>query len=274
MAEEKSGVLPEVEVISSSVKPAKVEPTPDDIPSRPTSVVSRSSVSSVTTKKTGYVRLTKYVINNYFSYREGAFDSAVSECKTSTVTSEDGQVIGTWLLMEIDQWDCEKEKLVILTENSLLVIRYDFVKNRVYKEKRMPLTNIINLKAGDLVYPSSSFMPPRDHGGVRIARDKEENAGFLTRWSWSGAANMPYWTFCHHRLIYMEGEEDNPRYNVDNFYDAVCDQVQALGRKSSGGKEVEMTTGDIMIYTYMSLTSLIYNQSSLGFSKERGGVNY
>jgi hypothetical protein len=116
-------------------------------------------------------------------------------------------------------------------------------------------------------------MHARNHGGVRIYRDNEENAGFLARWNWMGAVNMPYWTFCHHKVIYLPEEVENLRYNVDDFNDNLVARVQALSAsKSSPG--VEVLTGDITIFSYASLTSLIYNQSSLGCSKERGGVNY
>jgi hypothetical protein len=59
----------------------------------------------------------------------------------------------------IDHWDNEKEKIVILNDNSLVVIKYDFVTEKVLDHRRVFLHMIDTVALGDLVYPEKSLMP-------------------------------------------------------------------------------------------------------------------
>lgn len=63
------------------------------------------------------------------------------------------------LLHRIDHWDYEREKLILLTASSLLIVKYDFIKPAISDTKRISLSEISNLQIGDLVYPSKSLMP-------------------------------------------------------------------------------------------------------------------
>ena len=65
---------------------------------------------------------------------------------------------------------------------------------------------------------------------MRVICGSEDNAGFFARWNFGGSKNMPYWTFAHHKLIYLEGQEDNARYNVDDFHDALVEQINEVYR--------------------------------------------
>jgi Inositol phosphatase len=58
----------------------------------------------------------------------------------------------------IDHWDLEKEKVVLLTANSLIIVAYDFIKREVRDFQRIMLTLIKSIEVGDLVYPPASFM--------------------------------------------------------------------------------------------------------------------
>lgn len=59
----------------------------------------------------------------------------------------------------INIWDAEKERLVLLTNKSLLVIKFDFIALRPLEVRRTLLEQIDTLVLGDLVYPPASLVP-------------------------------------------------------------------------------------------------------------------
>ena len=61
-------------------------------------------------------------------------------------------------MYRIDHWDNERERLVLLTDNSLLIVKYDFIKLAPSDVKRIALNFIDALNIGDLVYPAASLM--------------------------------------------------------------------------------------------------------------------
>ena len=58
----------------------------------------------------------------------------------------------------IDHWDCEKEKVVVVCEKSVMIVKYDFIASKIYDAKRMLLHNIQKIQMGDFEYPSYSMM--------------------------------------------------------------------------------------------------------------------
>lgn len=59
----------------------------------------------------------------------------------------------------ITTWDVEKERLVLLTEKSLLIIKYDFINLRLVEYKRLSLALFDRVAIGELKYPDGSFIP-------------------------------------------------------------------------------------------------------------------
>ena len=47
---------------------------------------------------------------------------------------------------------------MLITDNSLLNIRYDFVTNKVSSSTRITLKRIVKLQQGDIIYPEKSLM--------------------------------------------------------------------------------------------------------------------
>ena len=70
---------------------------------------------------------------------------------------------------------------------------------------------------------------PRGHGGIRISWDKNLDVPFATRWN-PFSSYVPYWTFCHHPIIYYEKEMETTTYNVDEFYETLLTQTKAAFR--------------------------------------------
>ncbi|XP_029826017.2 tumor protein p63-regulated gene 1-like protein isoform X1 [Ixodes scapularis] len=95
----------------------------------------------------------------YFAVREGAIERAADECSPVLLKHIDGELRGVWLLTEIDHWDTEKERLVFLTDFSLIVLKYDFITLRLLEYRRLHLKSFDKVQIGLLTYPDKSFMP-------------------------------------------------------------------------------------------------------------------
>jgi hypothetical protein len=109
---------------------------------------------------------------------------------------------------------------------------------------------------------------------VRVAWGNEDNLSFSQRWNpW--ASDLPFITLAHHPVIYNNKEQETVTYNVDDF----CDTLRELAPKALAAKGVEtplqVKEGEpIMIESYASLSSMIFNQSHLGFNRDRNGLNF
>ncbi|ELU06121.1 hypothetical protein CAPTEDRAFT_163000 [Capitella teleta] len=240
------------------------------------SMISRKSVTSTksqTSLKAGVVT-TDYSKAHLFSCRDGSFDKAIDKCKEMIYKEEmDGEMKGAWLLTVIDHWDHERENLIILGEFSLLVVSFDFITFKVLKWDRIFLHRITELKFGDLVYPPKSLMPLREHGGLRIAWGAQDGLSFSQKWNpW--ASDIPYLTLSHHPCLYNPKEHETVTFNVDELCDYLRELIPKAHAEKSTGKECVVLEEPILIESYASMSSLIFNQSHLGFNLDRNGVNF
>lgn len=51
-----------------------------------------------------------------------------------------------------------REKVVLVCEKSLMVVKYDFIAMKILDAKRMMLHNIQKLHMGDVKYPAYTLM--------------------------------------------------------------------------------------------------------------------
>lgn len=203
----------------------------------------------------------------------------------------------------IDHWDNEREKIVILSDFSMLVIRYDFVNDRVQEWKRVFLHLITSLQLGDFVYPQRSLMPwvpldavlyyshciwmlfdpgwlyvstqfrSREHGGIRLFWGSPDELTFGQRWNpW--ASDIPYITFAHHIILYNNKERETVTYNVDDCCDSIQEMIKKAHNAKGSGNTLEVKEEPILIESYASVSSMIFNQSHLGFNKDRNGLSF
>lgn len=59
----------------------------------------------------------------------------------------------------IDHWDAEKERLMMLTDHSLLIIKYDFITLTVADYRRLLLKDFDRIIIGGFMYPGASVVP-------------------------------------------------------------------------------------------------------------------
>jgi hypothetical protein len=228
------------------------------------------------------IRTTEYSSKTLFAYRPDALDKAIDESMKIILQPErDGEIKGSWLLTEIDHWNIDHERIVFITEKSLIVVKYDFIQMKMLEAKQIPLVCVNKVQIGDLTYPPKSLMSGRDYGGIRIHFGSVDNIWFSQRWNpWSRA--IPYVTFTHHVLAYNPQESETVTYNADDMAESLVGALAAIRRTMNVGEHTEggdtdetiVEDGPIVIESYASLLSVIFNQSRLGFYLERGGVSY
>ena len=62
-------------------------------------------------------------------------------------------------MRRIDHWDVEKERLVLLADRALLIIKYDFIALRAVDVTRVPLNTPDRIVIGEITYPAASITP-------------------------------------------------------------------------------------------------------------------
>ncbi|GAB1606210.1 tumor protein p63-regulated gene 1-like protein [Argonauta hians] len=239
---------------------------------RPGSTYSRRSTlstSSRTSKKRDIVQ-TDEASDMYFSFKDNSFDTAVRKCSEHIQRETDGQFQGAWILTEIDHWNNELEKMVILTDDSLLVFKYNFINQKVVLYKRVFLHCVDTIKFGDFVYPNFSIMPDRSHGGVQVCWNKGQIPPISQIWN-PFSNDIPWAIFSHHPLIYNPKESETTYFNVDDFMDSFVECVSKCYDRKRPSEAPTVVEGAILLKNYINLPSVIFNTNSFGFSRDRNG---
>ena len=58
----------------------------------------------------------------------------------------------------VDHWDNEKERVVILTDNCMLIVKYDFVAGKLLDCKRIGHATIDTIQKGVFAYPEKTLV--------------------------------------------------------------------------------------------------------------------
>ncbi|XP_065174366.1 tumor protein p63-regulated gene 1-like protein [Sycon ciliatum] len=219
-------------------------------------------------------------------------------CKTLVDSGVDGDILGMWLLTLVDHWDHDFERIVVLTSNSLLVVKYDFLKMVVSRTTRVAFYTIFRLTTGPFAYPEKSAVPQRSRRagtGVRIFFKKEEPSMLQKFNPWT--KEMPFVTFSSH-IVAREASgtdmrQDDIRLQVDPFYGRLVEAVRscrarlitdrrmagvdndaAAASEAAPPETLEVADEPVTLDVYLGWSAALYNTSQLGFLKNRGFINF
>ncbi|XP_077510951.1 tumor protein p63-regulated gene 1-like protein isoform X4 [Amblyomma americanum] len=213
----------------------------------------------------------------YFSVREGAVEKAAEQCSPVLMKHLDGELRGVWLLTEIDHWDTEKERLVFLTDYSLIVLKYDFITLRLLEYRRLHLKAFDVVQVGLLTYPNKSFMPPRNQEGVRCIWDRGTHLPLLKDWNpW--CREIPWVTFTSHHL--RATSVGGAHHDVALFSRALVEAVSQLDASQAPPPSLVRCTPcrvlyePIVVCSYVGVAAAFHNTTQLGFFKARGKVSF
>ncbi|EDO34029.1 predicted protein, partial [Nematostella vectensis] len=212
----------------------------------------------------------------YILLQEGQFESALEECKKILHPEKDGKIINGYLLTEIDHWDHEKERVVIITEKQLVIVKYNFIGLRVDDHRKIPLIKCDKIQTGRFVYPKNTMMIPRHFQvGLRIYAGKNETLSTLQNWNpWFKA--LPHVTFGRHKG--SELMDRIPRYMELNYFEQeVLSAIKAAQNELHPGaaeNSLEFSSDPILIEVYCGASPMFHNWGLLGYRRDRGSFGY
>ncbi|XP_063620572.1 tumor protein p63-regulated gene 1-like protein isoform X4 [Cydia splendana] len=209
-------------------------------------------------------------IQDFFTFRKGVVESAIQECITVLLFPEDGEYLGSWLLTEITLWDNEKERIVLLTSRLVMTIKYDFIAMKQLDFKKTYLDDLDTIVIGELVYPPSSLVPERNLRGVRLMWNKGEPLPLKMAWN-PFSQDVPFITFASHPIYWHKDDEVEERstYDMEIFAQKLQRAVEAMASSSCC-----IHHAPIVIQSYVGVTSMLHNKTSMGFFKVRGKFSF
>ncbi|KAM6161164.1 tumor protein p63-regulated gene 1 protein [Erethizon dorsatum] len=215
-----------------------------------------------------------YISRMYFVTRPGAIETAMEDLKGHVAEMAGETIQGFWLLTAIDHWNNEKERILLVTDKTLFICKYDFIMLSCVQLQHIPLSAVHRICLGKFAFPKMS-LDKRPGEGLRIYWGSSEEQSLLSRWNpWS--TEVPYATFTEHPMIYTS-EKFLKICKLSRFTSKLIPAIQNAQRNSTGsGREKGLTvlTQPILIETYTGLMSFIGNRNKLGYSLARGSIGF
>ncbi|XP_029551246.1 tumor protein p63-regulated gene 1 protein [Salmo trutta] len=218
--------------------------------------------------------LDQFKLKRFFVLRPGTMDQALEDIKSMVNQDEDGDVHGVWLMTEVDHWNNERERVVLITDNSLLICKYDFVMLNCEQIQRIPLNFVDRITHGNFSFPERSLLT-REGEGVRVFWDRLREPSFLSKWN-PFTTDYPFSTFTYH-----------PVRNIDHRFTALCEiqsfreQLTEAAQKAHLKKPIPgkangvlVLNQPLLIESYVGLMSFIGNQNKLGYCLARGNIGF
>ncbi|KAM9315831.1 tumor protein p63-regulated gene 1 protein isoform 1-T2 [Gastrophryne carolinensis] len=216
----------------------------------------------------------QFLLRKYFVARPGAFDQAVKDLTDQLLSKEKETVSSAWLLVEIDHWNNEKERVVLITEKNLFICKYDFIMLCCQQIQKVPLNYVDRICTGPFMFPQKS-LDKREGEGLRIHWDKLREVPFLSRWN-PLSSEVPYTTFIDHPLKNYS-EQFSTVAQLPGFNEHLVKAVQDAHKNNpvpGRANGVLILNQPLLIETYVGLMSFIGNRNKLGYSLARGSVGF
>ncbi|XP_018568433.1 tumor protein p63-regulated gene 1-like protein isoform X2 [Anoplophora glabripennis] len=209
--------------------------------------------------------------NNFFTFRDGVMERAVRECINQFLDpTTEGPLYASFLLTQINHWDIDKERLILVTAKSMVLVKYDFIALKRLDYQKISLNDIEGIIIGNLVYPSGSLIPERNMKGIRLLLKQEKSDNLASKWN-PFNNEVPFWTFTFHPLYFHKDctdEKFRSLYNLELFIEQLCTAVNKIKENSV------ILHHNILLENYIGLGSIIHNRNSLGFFKVRGKFSF
>ncbi|XP_034532050.1 tumor protein p63-regulated gene 1 protein [Notolabrus celidotus] len=216
----------------------------------------------------------QFRMKKFFVLRPGTLNQAIKDVESLVDKEVDGSVHGIWLMAEVDHWNNEKERLVLVTDGTLLIFKYDFVMFKCEQIQKIPLNFVDRICHGTFSFPKHSILQ-REGEGVRVFWDRLREPSFTSRWN-PFAIDFPFITFTYHPVRSMN-DTFAALCDIQSFREKLKDAAQKVhATKPIPGKAngVLVLNQNIQIEAYVGLMSFIGNQNKLGYCMARGNVGF
>ncbi|KAL5276732.1 hypothetical protein ACFFRR_002139 [Megaselia abdita] len=264
-------------------------------------------MSPVATKKPKEsVELPKYTTTasaEYFSLRPGQFEKAVNDCvNTMLRPAGDTDVQGSWLLTEVSHWDHERERIIVLTTKTLLIVKYDFIALKSVQHTKVRLDKVDTVLDGRLTYPSSSLVPRIEgitNGFTSLicgrlfskvapanpVKSARRRNSFPQTCRLTVANRFDFTTFhpvekkefgvrvMWNKDVPEDFEKNRTMYSVDSFNSALKD-IFSNSNPESINFNCDFKEGPILMENYIGIGAVIHNKNNFGFFKVRGKFSF
>ncbi|KAM8874751.1 tumor protein p63-regulated gene 1 protein [Spinachia spinachia] len=218
--------------------------------------------------------LQHFKMTRFFVLRPGTLEQAIKDVKALVEEEVDGSLHSVWLMAELDHWNNEKERLVLITDNSLLVIKYNFVMFNSEQIQRIPLNVVDRISHGPFSFPKHSLLQ-REGDGLRLFWDRLREPSFTSRWN-PFAIDFPFITFINHPVRNVS-DTFAAMCHIENFQERLKEAAQkAHAMKPFPGKANGVLVLKQQIHTdaYVGLMSFLGNQNKLGYCMARGNLGF
>uniref|UniRef100_A0A3Q2YD04 Tumor protein p63 regulated 1 n=1 Tax=Hippocampus comes TaxID=109280 RepID=A0A3Q2YD04_HIPCM len=216
----------------------------------------------------------QFKCKKFFVLRPGTLHQAIKEVKVLVDPQVDGNILGIWLLAEVDHWNNEKERLVVITDTFLLVCKYDFMMFQCEQIQKIPLNMVDRICYGSFTFPPNSVLF-REGEGLRIFWDRLREPSFISWWN-PFATDLPYMTFTEHpvrkisdafaSICHMENFREQLKEAAQNAH-----KVKPVPGKANG---VLLLNQSICIKAYFGFMSFLGNSNKLGYCVARGNLGF
>ncbi|XP_018431896.1 PREDICTED: tumor protein p63-regulated gene 1 protein [Nanorana parkeri] len=216
----------------------------------------------------------QFLLRKFFVARPGAFDQALEDLTNQILSKEKETVSSAWLLAEIDHWNNEKERVVLIADDNLFICKYDFIMLCCQQIHKVPLNYIDRICSGAFTFPEKS-LDKREGEGLRIHWDKLREIPFFSRWN-PLSSDIPYTTFIDHPLKNYS-EKFSSICQLSSFSEQLIKAVQEAHKTNpvpGRANGALILNQPLSIETYVGLTSFIGNRNKLGYSLARGSVGF
>lgn len=218
--------------------------------------------------------LDQFKLRRFFVLRPGTLNQAIKDVEALVNKEVDGSVHSIWLMAEVDHWNNEKERLVLITDNTLLVFKYDFIMLQCEQIQKISLNFIDRISHGTFSFPNRSLLK-REGEGVRVFWDRLREPTFTSRWN-PFATDFPFISFTYH-----------PVRNISDTFAALCDiqnfreKLKDAAQKAHTMKPVPGKANGVLVLNqpihidaYVGAMSFLGNQNKLGYSMARGNIGF
>ncbi|MCJ8729686.1 hypothetical protein PDJAM_G00109370 [Pangasius djambal] len=245
--------------------------------SLPASSIITTTTTTTTNAEQGQkwaTAVNQFKLRRFFVLRPGTLDNAIEDIKSLVDQTVDGAVQSVWLLVEIDHWNNEKERVVLITEKSLLICKYDFIMLNCEQIQRIPLNLVDRITQGPFTFPPRSLLT-REGEGVRVFWDKLREPSLASRWN-PFATDFPYSTLTYHPVRNVN-EKLSELCELQSFKEqltAAAQKAHSLNPVPGKANGVLLLNQPILIEAYVGLMSTLGNQNKLGYCLARGNVGF